>query len=391
MPCPVAPGWQDMITRLRNALGMAKAEAPLALSFDRPLVLIQSDDWGRAGVRDREGWDELCGAGLNLGEKPYDYYSLETAEDVHALAAVLRKHQDSTGRRPSLVMNFIMANVDFERTFEPGREQIPLRPLGDGWPGAWNRPQLLEAYRAGIREGLFYPALHGLTHFCECAVARELNTGGERGHLLKLLWQAQTPYIHWRMPWVGYEYWDQEMQPARRFLALDTQRDRIRRASEIFHRLFETTPFSACAPGYRANEDSRTAWFEAGVRVAQNGPGRRKAPGLDERGMLSTFRTVEIEPAVGSCRLEELIKQVGECFAGGCPAVISIHSINFHSTIRDFCTPTLELLDEFLTTIETKWPRLLYLHDADLFAIATEGSYAGENGRMRVRATAARP
>jgi len=75
-----------MIARLRNALGLAKSATPVALRFDRPLVLLQSDDWGRAGVRDREGWDELRAAGLNLGEKPYDFYSLETAEDVHALA-----------------------------------------------------------------------------------------------------------------------------------------------------------------------------------------------------------------------------------------------------------------------------------------------------------------
>jgi len=66
-----------MIARLRNALGLAKSATPVALRFDRPLVLLQSDDWGRAGVRDREGWDELRAAGLNLGEKPYDFYSLE--------------------------------------------------------------------------------------------------------------------------------------------------------------------------------------------------------------------------------------------------------------------------------------------------------------------------
>jgi hypothetical protein len=71
------------------------------------------------------------------------------------------------------------------------------------------------------------------------------------------------------------------------------------------------------------------------------------------------------------------------------PAVISVHSINFHSTIQDFRTPTLKLLDEFLTALEEKWPKLLYVHDADLFSIATEGAYAGENGRVKVSVTTA--
>jgi hypothetical protein len=382
-----------MITRLRNAFGLAKSAPPADLRFDRPLVLFQSDDWGRAGVRDREGWEELRAAGLNLGEKLYDFYSLETAEDVHALAEVLKKHRDSTGRGPSVVMNFIMANVDFDRCFEPGQKQIPLRLLTEGLPGKWRRPQLLEAYQQGIRERLFYPALHGLTHFCERAIARELGVGGERSELIRKFWRAQTPYIHWRMPWMGYEYWDPEMRPARRFLSVDEQRAAIKRASGIFRDLFTVSPFSACAPGYRANVDTRTAWFEDGVRVVQNGvqngPGERSGPYLDEKGMLSTFRTVEMEPATEPCDVEKLVSQAEQCFAGGLPAVISIHSINFHSTIQDFRTPTLKLLDKFLTALERKWPDLLYVHDADLFSIATEGAYAGENGRVTVGVTTA--
>lgn len=379
-----------MITRLRNVLGRAtKSPMHPALRFDRPLVLFQSDDWGRAGVRDREGWEELRAAGLNLGEKPYDFYSLETAEDLHALGEVLRKHRDSTGRRPSLVMNFIMANVDFDRCLEPGQKQVPLRPLTEGLPGKWRRPRLLEAYQEGIRERLFFPALHGLTHFCERAVARELETGGERSQLLQKFWRAQTPYIHWRMPWIGYEFWDPGMRPAHQFLPVDDQRAAIKRAAGIFRELFTANPFSACAPGYRANADSRTAWFEAGVRVVQNGPGERRGPCLDENGMLSIFRTVEMEPATEQSDLERLVAQVEQCFASGLPAVISIHAINFHSTIQDFRTPTLALLDEFLTAIEKKWPDLLYVHDADLFSIATEGAYVGESGRVKVGVTAA--
>src|SRR5579863_10631472 len=77
--------------------------------FDRPIVMLQSDDWGRAGLRDRAGLEHLSAAGLVLGERPYDFYTLETAEDLAALRAVLRLHRDSAGRCPSLEMNFIVA------------------------------------------------------------------------------------------------------------------------------------------------------------------------------------------------------------------------------------------------------------------------------------------
>jgi hypothetical protein len=36
-------------------------------SFSRPLVLLQSDDWGRVGARDREGYEPLRASGIRLG------------------------------------------------------------------------------------------------------------------------------------------------------------------------------------------------------------------------------------------------------------------------------------------------------------------------------------
>lgn len=376
-----------MINRLRRAWERANVSAEPGLRFDRPLLLFQSDDWGRVGVCDREGWEELRAAGIPLGETPYDFYTVETAEDVDALRAMLSNHRDSVGRHPSMVMNFIVANLDFDRCLASGANEISLVPLTDGLPGSWQRPNLLETYWQGVREGVFFPALHGLTHACVNAVRRELQADGERAGLIRKMWRAQTPYIHWRMPWIGYEYWDAELQPDRRFLPLEEQRSAIRRAAKIYADFFALPPFSACAPGYRANEDTRKAWFEAGIRVVQNGPGDRKAPYLDGHGMLNTFRTIEMEPATSRCVLESVLGQVADCLSRGLPAIVSIHSINFHSTIRDFRTPTLELLDQFLTAVEKKWPDLLYIHDGDLFGIASEGFYLTTGERVTVRST----
>jgi hypothetical protein len=103
--------------------------------------------------------------------------------------------------------------------------------------------------------------------------------------------------------------------------------------------------------------------------------------------MLHTFRTVELEPATSKCNLAELTNTVEECFRIGVPAVVSIHSINFHSSLRDFRTPTLLLLDEFLAILERKWPNLLYLDDADVFRIATKGSYLANGKKIDVDIT----
>jgi hypothetical protein len=73
--------------------------------------------------------------------------------------------------------------------------------------------------------------------------------------------------------------------------------------------------------------------------------------------------------------LEDVLYKAEDCFTARIPAVVSVHSINFHSTVRDFRSRTLMLLDSFLKTLESRHPDLLYVHDDDLFHIIESGSY----------------
>jgi hypothetical protein len=356
--------------------------------FDRPIVLLQSDDWGRCGLRDQEGLEQLRAAGLALGERPYDFYSLETAEDLRALHTVLGRHRDSGGRSPCIEMNFVPANLDFAKMGGENFQQIHLLALADGFPDRWTRPGLIDAYRDGIAAGVFYAALHGSTHFCRAAVERNLAGNGERAQLLRTLWQAGTPYIHWRMPWIGYEYWDPEQTEDERFLEAETQRGLIGDAFGAFAKLFSTLPRSACAPGYRANGDTHRAWAQHGIRVTQNGPGTLLPPHFDPDEMLQLYRNVELEPATDTkFSVEASLRQAENCFANGIPAIVSVHSINFHSTVKDFRSSTLQNLDQFFAVLEHKHADLLYLHDANLFELANKGFYSTPNGIVQVNVT----
>jgi hypothetical protein len=354
--------------------------------FSRPLVAIESDDWGRVGIRDRDGYDNLRGKGINLGQGCYDSYSLETAEDVNALASMLLRHRDSVGRPPCIVMSFCTANLHFEKMKARGYQHLELLPLAKGLPGSWSRPGLFDAYRTGIREGVFNPALHSLTHFCPVSVENALAKGGQRTELLHKLWESETPYIYWRMPWVGYEYWNPE-RPHAGFLSAELQRTQIRKASECFSAMFNLRPVSACAPGYLANRDTLRAWSEAGIRVVQNGTDNGLgAPRIDKLGILHLRRTIDLEPSQREVEVEKYLEVAGNCFAHGLPVIISTHSINFHSTIKDFRTPTLAALDSVLTALESKYPDLLYVHDQDLYTIVTEGVLNSRDERVMVSA-----
>jgi len=368
-----------------------RAENLLPISgfhFGRPLMLLQSDDWGRVGLRDSDGLQQLRNAGLELGERPYDFYSLETAEDLAALMTTLKCHRDSAGRHPCVEMNFVAGNLDFARMEAEGWEKIHVLPLAEGLPKGWDRPGLIESYRSGIADGLFHPALHGTTHFSRCSVERNLAGAGERSVLLRKLWQASTPYIHWRMPWIGYEYWDPEKPPEDRFLPVASQQEIIGQTVGGFAKLFSALPVSACAPGYRANDDTSRAWAQHGIRIAQNGPAGLVPPHFDRHGILQVFRTIEFEPAVdANFSLEHCLDEAEACFAEGVPAIVSLHSINFHSTVKDFRNRTLKCLDEFLTAIESKHSDLLYVNDKELYELVQHGCCETTGGTARVEVT----
>jgi hypothetical protein len=320
---------------------------------------------------------------MRLGEHPYDFYTLETAEDLNALGDMLKRRRDSTGRSACLVMNFVLANLDFRRMAANGLKQIQLMPLSQGLPGTWKRPGLFEAYRQGIAEGVFYPALHGLTHFCRPAVDEDVSKDGERGALLRTLWKAETPYIYWRTPWVGYEYCRPE-KPKAGFLSQETQKALIQEATTIFTKLFSSAPVSACAPGYRANQDTHVAWSGCGIRVAQNGTGAPLAPHMDDCEILNLHRTIDFEPAQRDLPLEKYVQLAEQCFARGVPAIVSVHSINFHSSLKNFRGPTLQALEQFLFVLEAKYPNLLYVNDGDLYEIATQGKFQTPRGTVSV-------
>jgi len=356
--------------------------------FDRPLLLLQSDDWGRAGLRDHEGLRQLRSAGITLGERPYDFYTLETAEDLAALSAMLRGHRDSGGRHPCIEMNFVVANLDLARVNGDAAGPIQLLPLAEGLPVGWARPNLIESYREGIAGGLFRPALHGTTHFCRSAVKRNLVIEGERGKLLSTLWQAGTPYIYWRMPWIGYEYWDPEQSDDERFLTRESQHHLIGEAVGWYEKLFSSIPQSACAPGYRANDDTHRGWAQHGVRVAQNGPGVIVPPHFGRYNMLHLTRTVEFEPATDAAfSVEKCLRQAERCFDVGIPVIVSVHSINFHSTVEDFRSRTIRLLDEFLFAIESKHTNVLYVHDEDVLELASKGRCSAPHENLIVNVT----
>ena len=87
----------------------------------------------------------------------------------------------------------------------------------------------------------------------------------------------------------------------------------------------------------RANQDTITAYGRYGIRVSQNGARALVPPHFDGNEVLEVYRTVDLEPAVAeNFSLKACLKAADCALALGLPAIVSVHSINFHSSVKDY-------------------------------------------------------
>ena len=111
-------------------------------------------------------------------------------------------------------------------------------------------------------------------------------------------------------------------------------------------------------------------------------------PHFDGNGILHLYRSMDFEPAlVQDFSIDACIRVAEDCFAQGLPVIVSVHSINFHSAIKDFRSRTLGLLDQFLAALEAKHPDLLYVRDEDLYELVDKGMVQSMQSAERVSVT----
>ena len=159
--------------------------------------------------------------------------------------------------------------------------------------------------------------MHGVTHFLSLAVESILAKQGVRAELLRLFWEAETPYIYWRMPWIGYEYWKPE-KPRAGFLPEEVQRGQISRAREYFTALFGMPPLSARCPRLFRQPGQREIWSEAGIRSRKTAPEADSVrPMLMKQAFCTSTAPSTLSPAKESsisaniCRSPMLLLRVG--------------------------------------------------------------------------------
>lgn len=222
-------------------------------------VVLESDDWGLcAWVPDEAAHEALAAsrAFRDPAARAYTRSTLETAEDVARLSAVLLELRGRDGRAPVWQANTVMATPDYARLTAPFTcATLPLVHYPE-FPSRWQRPGLTAEIERAREAGVWWPELHGLVHLPQAAWLKALRAG-EADALAAF---AQQCFVCAAVE-AAAEY--DPGEPA------EVRSRALAQAVERFRERFGRPPDSLCAPDYRWDERLEADAEALGVTTLQ--------------------------------------------------------------------------------------------------------------------------
>lgn len=356
-------------------------------------LVIHSDDWGLEGwfpsgvsdslravlVADVPGW-----------QRAYLHSTLETGAEVRELAELLASFTDLDSLPMVLQANTIVAGPSV-RAEGPGPDW-PVHPSGTG--PDYPRPDRADAVDAAIARGVWWPELHGLTHYDLREYARA-RAGGDP--------LARAAAREGVFAYRGYrrdsELGHPDAARSRRVIGEAVRRFRLR---------FGRRPSSVIAPDYRWTEEDERVWAELGIGVVQAkreqadptlGPhtraGRlrkwiRRQWFALRSPLVAVERTVDLEPygdpdPAAPQGAGAAAAAIEEAFARGEPGVVSIHRVQLVSRRPEIAAAGRAQLGELVRRLEAHGG-VRFLVDDELRQLTARGwSIHHRGGRSILR------
>jgi hypothetical protein len=217
-------------------------------------VVVHSDDWGFEGWFPTSMTDSLRAA-LSVGvpdwQSAYLESTLESADEVRELADWFAGFRDLDGFPFVLQANTIVAGPSIRET--GSGDSWPVHASGTG--PDYDRPGLDESVDRAVDLGVWWPELHGLTHYDLVAYARARESGDALARAAAR--QGAFAYDGYRG---DFELGDDDPTRAREIADESVRRFVVR---------FGRRPTSVIAPDYRWGAEDESAWASLGLRVVQ--------------------------------------------------------------------------------------------------------------------------
>lgn len=363
---------QNIVYREQNTPGKSVGKG-------RKIVVIESDDWGSIRVSSAKDYVELNRLGAQLDKDPFTKNdTLESEEDLVALFAMLKKHRDVNGRHPIITPYYAMRNADFQKikesdysSFADERFDVTMKkynPEGNE----------LDIVKQAIQDGIFAPQLHCLEHLNVAKWMRDLQNGRRDTRMAfdHCMYGVGTNFES------NNEYGYMDAFHNRSEDELQSYLAMLAQAVADFEDCFGYKPTVFTAPCYVWDPQLEVVLHDLGIRIL-SGANHQLVPNKNDyekfdkmihpmgttgdNGMVYLNRNVHFEMIYEYQESLEIAKrQVAAAFSKEKPAVISIHRANFVNAINGQRDDHLEVLDNFIRILLTKWPDIEFLSASEL-------------------------
>lgn len=349
-------------------------------TFQRKIVVFESDDWGSIRMPDRETYLNLLSKGVRVDNCPFmKYDSLATDQDLSLLFEVLDSYCDLKGNHPVLTANCVMANPDFNKIRESDFSQYHYELFSETLKRYPQCSSSFKLWNTGIKSKLFYPQFHGREHLNVTRWMKSLRANLPETRLafdLNLFGISKTITSESRKSYLEA-------------YSIDTSDDYDKIQSTIieglglFRREFGFSSDSFIAPNYVWPSAIETDLTKEGIRYIQgqriqfspnplSGRIRKISHYTGQRnsyGQIYTVRNCVFEPSLNDKLdwVDECLAQINSAFRCRKPAIITSHRLNFIGAID----PTnrernLFKFNSLLKSILFRWPDVEFMTSPEL-------------------------
>lgn len=327
--------------------------------FEEPIVIFESDDWGKVNSNESAIFDSTYGKRTD-----WSYDQLENETDLEQLFNKLYSYRNDFERPPVFTANFIVSNPNFEATLETGFEELILEPIDSAFPN------LIRSWNKGKTQGVFYPQYHGRLHYNYKLYKASLKNDKVVQALFKQ--KVNGGLEHFEHSQLAYysEYQNYTSQKSSPLL-----QDWIKEGLKEFDRIFGYQSKSTIAPNYVLATKDIGLFAGTEVRFLQGSNKLLSNSGLTEKcenycqgaslahNLTALSRNHKFEP----CRNKKEWKVDFSIFAAktwlnrNVPVVFDTHRMNYVSNFADSSLNELGILIDsfrdvknikFLTSVE---------------------------------------
>lgn len=340
----------------------------------RHIVVIESDDWGSVRMPSRAVYEDLVSKGVRFSGYGYDRYdTLASRDDLQNLFEVCNSVKDINNRPAVITANCVVANPDFEKIKKSGCNEYFYEPMTDTlsqyYPNANPFPLWLE----GIKQGCFYPQLHGREHV---NVQMWMNSLQENHKGAKDAFDKRV------FSFLVEKEEDKRIKNTSAFLSI-TEEERafyhqsIIEAQNLFLNIFGFKSKSFIAPSFIWGRDIEKWLAEVGVKYIQGMPvslidGKKAYNYIGKNNVLGQqylIRNAVWEPTQHPSRDSNgvCLRQIETAFKWHKPVTISSHRLNYIGSLDiNNRIQNLKNFKKLLFDIKRKWPDVEFFNSEEL-------------------------